>query len=278
LRQNQSEVLDVRSGGSAVITARRIHHPIRYWILLPLLALAACASNPGGNPDELDTRLSGPCQRLVVTWSIQTKILDGLIGGAFRARYEGGDSYGQLRLSVMQCRQSSNARSRDSALLFAYLSVSADVSSVPLRVTGITADRWFALSNIIVNEAAYPLFSRLGYKAESADIKFVAEQDNSHTTLDIELSFSEGSIVITSLAEGTAESFEAPIAHIERRLGAGAVFFGLELAKRRITATSVFVEGNTPLTGLGATEVPSTSYFDTDITADRYFWQILLSD
>ena len=139
-------------------------------------------------------------------------------------------------------------------------------------------DRWFALSSVIASKVASSPFSRMGYKVTAAKIEFVAEQDDLRAALDIKLRFEGGSILITSIADGAAEPFEAPIAHIGRRPGAGVVLFGEGIAQRRTAVTSVIVEGDTPLTGLGTTKDPSTSYFDTDITAIRYFWQLDLSD
>lgn len=249
----------------------QLRHACRYGaIAAALLSLTSCATGPEPSADEgFDARLGGPCDRLTVGWQNGGRLVQQILAGKLTARRD--DALGALQLNVLRCGGAD--RPRQPPLMFAYMTVPVEAGGVPVVITSIPDDGWYALSPVIADGEAAAIFAELGYDVVAADIALSAGDSDAFASA--RLRFDTGQIVVQVGAKGAVSAYRADRALLASRANATAVFFGAETASQRLEGrAAIRVEGETPFEGLRELGTPTMAASDTDLLFDRIYWLV----
>ena len=238
-----------------------------------VIGVAACSADGARKGDALDARLAGPCDRLVVGWSIERQPLSEIVGPEFTLRVANGA--GQLRLSVMRCGASPMRRSRQAPLVFAYLKIPVAADSTPLVITNVADDGWFATPVVVADVVSSPIFAKLAYDVVEAGIVVDVHDTGRTKSVAVRLQFDTGRISIDATVQGSPSAYDDANALVHRGSSHLSAFFGQETAQRySAVAATVQIEGDTPLSDLTLSATPDVAMFDTALQPDRVYWRM----
>lgn len=215
-------------------------------------------------------RLAGPCDRVIVSWSIDDSRLQTLIGDRFKLQAAIGGT--ELQLRILRCAAK---RRGDSPLRFAYLAVPISGDSVPVVITGIPDDGWWAMPLLMADARSVETFAAMGYEVIAAEIDFAVVETHDGGSVNARLGTPFGSLEVSMPTTGSSVEVASSIALLTDDVTSISAFFGKETAARYSLDTYVIVEqsitvlGNLPLPG-----VPHTVSLDRSLQPDRIYWRL----
>lgn len=231
------------------------------------LVVSGCGGPPVRDDSVLDARFAGPCERLIVAWQTRGESLDGATS-ALRERT--GDAGGELELHVVQCPGS---RRREAPLRYAYTVVPVAADSVPLVVTSIPEDGWWAVTRLWADAEAAGVLSAMGYDVESASIRFDSDDAAAGSDVAVAIDTPTGQFGIVAGMPGAGQAVAEQRALITDSDSAVSAFFGPESASR--TNLGSFRPGaSTLLAEVGVSGGPARAVLDRQLTSERIFWRL----
>lgn len=243
--------------------------------LTAALVVAGCATGPLSETDALDPRLAWPCDRLVLSWPAEVSRLREAAGAKLTPVSDAG--VGELHLVVMQCRTPDTSRVDTEPLSFGYVAIPVAAESVPVVITSVPADGWYAMPVLFGDREASALFGRMGYDVLPAAIAVSANPPNSEIAMNVQLTFDNGRISAAARAAGGSSLHDMANALVVSATEYVSAFFGEEKAKRYASeVTTIEIEGDTPLSGFGFSAQPATAVIDFELTSDRIYWRLPL--
>jgi len=241
-------------------------------ILIGAIGLAGCASAPTTTTKSLDPRLAWPCERLVVTWSVDTEKLQS--DGGEDLALQSNNTKSKVRLEIMRC-DAPDASSHSNPLLFAYVTVPVTSDSAPLVITSIPTDGWSSLLHLVADTHTGELFNQMGFEVLAGNLSFVVKRSHLDTLFEAKIVFDKGRIVAAGSTTGGSTPHATSRALIVRDDNFLTAFFGQERADRfRSVAATIWMEGETPLSQFHSSQTPATATFDSSLTSDRIFWRL----
>lgn len=250
-------------------------------MLLAAATLFACSTNPGKKSDRWITSDTAACVRLIVSWDLETALLQDIVGVNFTPAEFGANGEGQLQLSVMSCGESLSSGAKTQPEVVAYVMIPLAANRVPVTISGVSRDAWLSLPLTLVDNtlAVSELFSRHGYVVMDTAISFATSRAGDETLLRARLQFENGSISVVATASGEPMSHEINSALLGTGADRYSALFGKETARRySLVSATVRVEGQTVLSDLNLSETPAMALFDTDLVSNRIFWHESLSE
>lgn len=217
------------------------------WAALGGLALLAGCAAPPQDDNTLDVRFAGPCERLNVAWPAS-----------------------RIALHVVRCQ---GPYRRMAPLLYAYTAVSIDADSVPLVITGIPDDGWWAMTGLWADSETAALLTTMGYAVEAAEIRFSIDESGATSTLDVGIESATGRFGFTAEASGAAEDLSERRALVTDSDAATTAFFGPETASR-VALHDATVAHASLFETVRPVGQPARASLDRHHTSERIFWRL----
>jgi len=241
------------------------------------VGVTGCSTAPDRKVDLLDSRLDWPCDRLIITWSVDAKQLQDIVAGDLMHKNVNGVV--QLLLSIMHCAAPSTSEIKEEPLMFAHVTIPVSAESVPFIITEVPEDGWLSVWCVVADANSYPLFAELGYDVIAADISFVINRLGDDYSIESRLTLNGGEIIVVANSTGEPSPHEASNALIGSGIDFVSAFFGQEKAKRHASVSATIqIHGETPLSKFDLPEASTLAVIDRDLRSNRVFWRLPNSD
>lgn len=234
-------------------------------VLATAFVAAGCGAPPVHDDSILDARFAGPCERLIVAWQAGA-VRPGELGPRLRPR--SGEPGSEVELHVVHCPGS---RRREAPLLFAYTAVPVDAGSVPLVVTSMPDDGWWAMTELWADADTSEVLSAMGYEVTPAGISLDIEEAAANRVVVAEIDAVAGQFGITAGTPGATEDVDEYRALIVDGDAAVSTFFGPE-SLSRTGLGSYRVGASTLLESIGMSAEPQRTLLDRQLTSERIYW------
>ena len=244
-----------------MLTAKRaLRRGVMLAVAVGVVSLAACETIPERDDNSLDPRFAGPCERLMLVWPAEAETLDAALGHSLRSRND------DVELHIVRCASTTR---RQQPLVFAYVAIAVHGEDVPVVVTSVPNDGWWAMPTLWAEGPAGEVLTAMGYAVETADITFELDGEG-RVSANIETG--EGDLSIAAAAvEDSAEVAEDRALITDSAL-ATAAFFGSESFRRQ--PLQLIDEGaGTLLSDFGLVGPPGVT-LDRDLTSERIYWRL----
>ena len=229
--------------------------------------VSGCSTPPARDDSTLDARFAGPCERLIVVWQTRGESLDNT---ASTLRERAGESGGELELHVVHCPGS---RRREAPLRYAYTAIPVDADSVPLVVTSIPDDGWWAMTRLWADAETAGVLSTMGYDVEPAGIRFHSNDAAANGDMVVAVDAPTGQFDIVAGMPGAEQDLAEQRALITDSASAVSAFFGPESASRT-NLGSFRLGASTLLAEVGVAGGPERAVFDRRLSSERIFWRL----
>ena len=229
-------------------------------VAIGTLCLAACETTPERDDNSLDSRFAGPCERLMLAWPAEAATLDAALGNSLHSR---GDD---VELHFVRCASTNR---RQQPLVYAYVAIAVHEEGVPVVVTSVPDDGWWAMPTLWADGSTGEVLSAMGYAVESAGIALEMDGDG---RVSATIETAEGRLRIAAAAAGDSAEVTEDRALITDGALATAAFFGSESSRRQ--PLRVVDEGaRTLLSDFGLAGPPDAT-LDRDLVSERIYWRL----
>lgn len=226
-----------------------------------------CGTPPVRDDSTLDARFAGPCERLIVAWQTRGDTLDDATS-ALRERID--EAGGAFELHVVRCPGS---RRREPPLRYAYTAVPVEADSVPVVVTSIPEDGWWAMTRLWADAETAGVLATMGYDVEPASIRFDGGDAATNGAMAVAIDTPTGQFGIVAGMPGTGQDVAEHRALVTDSDSAVSAFFGPESASRT-NLGSIRLEASSLLAGTGISGGPERAVFDRELTSERILWRL----
>jgi len=231
------------------------------------LVTYGCGAPPVRDDNTLDARFAGPCERLIVAWRTRGESFES---EASRLRERAGESGGELELHVVHCPGS---RRREAPLRYAYTIIPVEADSVPLVVTSIPEDGWWAMTRLWADAETAGVLSAMGYDVAPAGIRFDSSGAAADGGIEVAIDAATGQFDIVAGMPGAERDVAEHRALVTDDDSAASAFFGPESASRA-NLGSFRLGASTLLAEVGISGGPERAVIDRRLTSERIFWRL----